>query len=163
MNILDFIQRVLIDQFREVLQGEGHLCVSLSLVCQGIEFLGACLDSEPFPAKGLNAPRFRRAIYDLFPASYHPFNQGSGRPLDLYENLRCGLLHIFWSESRLEIVRRSEQVGTTLHHLEVREIRGMSRLILVSEDLFEDYEKACIEIISKILDGRLRGWKFGTG
>ena len=160
MNILDFIQRVLIDQFKEIHQGEGHLCISLSLICQGIEFLGACLDSEPFSAKGLSAPRFRKAIYDLFPANYHPFNQGSGRPLDLYENLRCGLLPIFLSGSRVEVVHRSEQAGSTLRHLEVREIRGMSRLVLVLEDLFEDYEKACRQIISRIVDGRLRGWKF---
>jgi hypothetical protein len=31
---------------------------------------------------------------------------------------------------------------------------------LVSEDLFEDYERACQEIIARIGDGRLTGWKF---
>ncbi len=66
MEILDFIQKVLIDEFKEIQQDEGHHYLSFSLICQGIEFLGACLDSEPFSAKGLGAPRFRRAIYDLF-------------------------------------------------------------------------------------------------
>ena len=160
MNILDFIQRVLIDQFRKIYQEEGHLSISLSLVCQGIEFLGACLDSEPFSAKGLNAPRFRNAIYDLFPTDYRPFNQGSGKSLDLYENLHCGLLPICLSGARVEVVRRSEQAGSTLRHLEVREIRGMRRLVLVVEDLFEDYEKACREIMARITDGRLTGRKF---
>jgi hypothetical protein len=36
----------------------------------------------------------------------------------------------------------------------------MNRLVLVSEDLFEDYEEACKEIIARIRDGRLKGWKF---
>jgi CRISPR/Cas system CMR subunit Cmr4 (Cas7 group RAMP superfamily) len=36
----------------------------------------------------------------------------------------------------------------------------MNRLVLVSEDLFDDYEKACKEIITRIRDGRLSGWKF---
>jgi len=160
MSILDFIQEVLIDEFRKIQEDEGHHYLSAILVCQGIEFLGACLDSEPFSAKGLSAPRFRRAIYDLFPTSYHKFNQGSGKPFDLYENLRCSLFHVILPGSRLEFIRRSENPKLNAHHLEVREIRGMSRLVLVSEDLFDDYEKACEEIITRIREGRLKGWKF---
>jgi hypothetical protein len=160
MKILDFIQNILIDEFKKIQQAEGHHYVSFSLICQGIEFLGACLDSEPFSAKGLSAPRFRRAIYDLFPTSYRKFNQGSGRSFDLYENLRCGLLYVILQESPLELIRRSEKERFNANHLEVMEIRGIHRLVLVSEDLFEDYEKACQEIIARISGGRLKGWKF---
>ena len=161
MKVLDFIQKVLIDEFKEIQQDEGHPYLSFSLICQGIEFLGACLDSEPFSAKGLSAPRFRRAIYDLFPASYRQFNQGSGKPFDLYEDLRCSLLHVILPGSRLELTRRTEKAKFNAHHLEIKEIQGMSKLVLVLEDLFEDYERACKEIILRIDDGRLRGWKFG--
>jgi len=160
MKILDFIQNILIDEFKRIQQAEGYHYLSFSLICQGIEFLGACLDSEPFSAKGLSAARFRRAIYDLFPTSYRKFNQGSGRPFDLYENLRCGLLHVILPESSLELIRRSEKEELNANHLEVKEIRGIHRLVLVSEDLFEDYEKACQEIVARISDNRLRGWKF---
>jgi hypothetical protein len=160
MKILDFIQKVLIDEFKEIQQDEGHPYISFSLICQGIEFLGACLDSEPFSAKGLSAPRFRRAIYDLFPRSYHKFNQGSGKPFDLYENLRCGLIHVILPGSRLELIQRTEKAKFSANHLEVKEIRGIDRLVLVSEDLFEDYERACQEIIARISDSRLSGWKF---
>ena len=160
MRILDFIQKVLIDEFKEIQQDERHPTISFSLICQGIEFLGACLDSEPFSAKGLSAPRFRRAIDDLFPRSYHKFNQGTGRPFDLHENLRCGLLRDILPGSRLELIRRTEKVKLNANHLEVKEIRGIDRLVLVSEDLFEDYEKACQEIMARICDGRLRSWKF---
>ena len=160
MRISDFIQKVLIEELRKIQQDEGHHYILFSLMCQGIEFLGACLDSEPFSAKGRSAARFRRAVYDLFPASYRPFNLGTGRPFDLYENLRCGLLHAILPESPIELLQESEKGKFDVHHLEVKEIRGIDRLILVSEDLFDDYEKACKEIIARIRDGRLRGWKF---
>jgi hypothetical protein len=160
MKILDFIQKVLVDEFKTIQQDEGHHCISFSLICQGIEFLGACLDSEPFSAKGLSAPRFRKAIDDLFPTSYHQFNQGTGKPFDLYEIFRCGLLHVMLSGLRLELIRRTEKANLNANHLEVKEIRGINRLVLVSEDLFEDYEKACKEIIARIRGGRLRSWKF---
>lgn len=163
MNILDFIQKVLIDEFRKIQKDEGYHYISAILICQGIEFLGACLDSEPFSAKGLSAPRFRRAIYDLFLTSYHKFNQGSRKPLDLYENFRCSLFHVILPGSRLELVRRSENPDFNSHHLEVKEIRGMNRLVLVLEDLYDDYEKACKEIIERMTEGRVRGWKVAGG
>jgi len=160
MTVVDFIQKVLLEEFKQIQRDERHHYISFSLICQGIEFLGACLDSEPFSAKGLSAPRFRRAVYDLFPPSYHPFNQGSGKRYDLYENLRCGLLHVILPGSHLELIRRSEKIESNVDHLEVKVIRGMNRLVLVSEDLFEDYEKACQEIIARISNRRLTGWKF---
>ena len=160
MKVLDFIQEVLIDAFKEIQQDEGHHYISFSLICQGIEFLGACLDSEPFSAKGLSAPRFRRGIYDLFPTSYRQFNQGSGKPFDLYEDLRCGLLHLILPGSQLELIRRTEKAKFNAHHLEIKKIRRINRLVLVLEDLFDDYERACREIILRIDDGRLSGWKF---
>jgi len=160
MKILNFIQNVLIETFKEIQQDGAHRDISFSLICQGIEFLGACLDSEPFSAKGLNAPRFRRAIYHLFPASYHPFNQGSGRPFDIYENLRCSLFQIILRDSKFELIQRSGKAELDAHHLQIKEIRGSPRLVLVLEDLFDDYERACKEIIVRITDGRLRGWKF---
>jgi hypothetical protein len=43
------------------------------------------------------------------------------------------------------------------------EIGGMSRLILIWEDLLEDYERACHEVMARIRDGRLKGWKFEGG
>jgi len=160
MTILDFIQNVLIDEVM-TLQREGkHDILSLSLVYQGIEFLGACLDSESFSAKGLSAARFRRAIYDLFPASYYPFNQGSGTSFDLYENLQGTLWHAILPASRLVFIRRSEKEKCHANHLEVKEIRGMNRLVIVLEDLFRDYENACREITARIRQGRLKGWKF---
>ena len=160
MRIADFIQKVLIDEFKEIQQDAGYHYISFSLICQGIEFLGACLDPNPFSNKGLSAARFRRAIYDLFPPSYHEFNRGSGTPFDLYEDLRCGLLHVILPGSPLELIRRAEKPKFDANHLEVREIRGGDRLVLVSEDLFDDYEKACKEIIARIRDGRLGGGKF---
>lgn len=161
MTIPDFIQRVLIDGFKEIQRGEVRPYLSSALLGQGIAFLGACLDSEPFSAKGLSAPRFRKAIYDLFPPSYQRFNQGTGKPFDLYENLRPGLLLPILPGVRLELLRRIDREKWRVNHLDVVEIRGMSRLVLVWEDLLEDYERACKEVMARIRDGRLKSWKFG--
>ncbi len=150
MKSSEFIQEVWIDKFKEMQQNEENHYLSFSLICQGIEFLGACLDSDPFSAKGLGAPRFRRAIYDLFPTAYHKFNQGSGKPFDLYEDLRCSLLHAILPGSQLALIRRSEKEKLHATHLEVKEVRGINRLVLVLEDLFDDYEKACREIIARV-------------
>ena len=38
MKISDFIQEVLIDEFKEVQQKEENHYISFSLICQGIEF-----------------------------------------------------------------------------------------------------------------------------
>ena len=160
MGILDFIQKGLIDEFKKIQQDEGHHYISFSLISQGIEFLGACLDSDPFSKEGLSGPRFRNAICNLFPTPYHEFNQGKGRPFDLYDNLRCGLLHVVLPKPQLELIGRSEKTEFEANHLEVKKIRGVDRLVLVSEDLFEDYEKACKEIMARISDGRLSGSKF---
>jgi hypothetical protein len=160
MGILDFIQKVLIDEFKKIQQDEGHHYVSFGLISQGIEFLGACLDSNPFSQEGLSGPRFRNAISNLFPTPYHEFNQGKGRPFDLYDNLRCGFLHLILPKPQLELIGRSERTKFKANHLEVKNIRGSDRLVLVSEDLFEDYEKACKEIITRINDGRLSGSKY---
>jgi CRISPR/Cas system CMR subunit Cmr4 (Cas7 group RAMP superfamily) len=69
-------------------------------------------------------------------------------------------LHIVLPESRLELIRRSEKTKFHVDHLEIKEIRGIDRLVLVLEDLFEDYERACKEMIARIKEGRLSGWKF---
>ena len=160
MNILDFIQKVLIDEIKEIQKDEGHSTISFGLICQGIEFLGACLDLEPFSAKGLSVARFRKAIYDLFPTSYRRFNWGTGNPFDLYENLRCSLINVILPGSPLKLIRRADKANNSMNHLEIKEIQGIDRLVLILEDLFEDYERACQEIMVRIREGRLRSWKF---
>jgi len=67
---------------------------------------------------------------------------------------------LFYQSSPLELIRRTEKTKFNVNHLEVKEIRGINGLVLVLEDLFDDYEKACEEIIARISDGRLGGWKF---
>ena len=159
MDVPAFIQRVLIEEFEEIQQEGRHPHILFSLICPGIEFLGACLDPDAFSCKGLSAPRFRRAIYELFPSTYHPFNQGSGRPFDLYDNLRCALFDVVLPGARLELIQRSETTTLNVSHLEIKEIGGTDRLVLVLENLLDDFEKACQEIMERIRDGRLSGWK----
>ena len=50
MKISDFIQEVLIDPFIEIQLNEENHYPLFGLICQTIEFLGACLDSESLGA-----------------------------------------------------------------------------------------------------------------
>ncbi len=91
------------------------------------------------------------AIIELFPSNYHPFAEEKNKPFDLYENLRCGLIHAVLPKAELELIQQSE-IHRFGNHLEIKSIRKRDRLILVSQILMADFEKAGLEIIRRIED-----------
>jgi hypothetical protein len=146
----EFIQNVLINELRDIQQKEGHHYLSFGLIAQGIEFLGACIDdNDDFFIESKSRERFDKAIRILFPTEYHRFLSGKHKPYDLYENLRCGLLHVFLPKSDIELIQES-QMNHYGYHFEIKEIRKKKRLILVSQKLFEDFESACKKVIRMI-------------
>jgi hypothetical protein len=149
MNVREFIQNVLITELRDIQRKESHHYLSFGLIAQGIEFLGACIDNNDFFIEGKSRERFEKAIRDLFPSGYHSFLSGKGKPYDLYENLRCGLLHIILPKSDVELIQEAE-IKKFGDHLEIKEIRKKKRLILVSQKLFKDFESACEEVKKRI-------------
>jgi len=52
-------------------------------------------------------------------------------------------------KSSLELIQKKD-INKYGKHLEIKIIRNRKRLILVSEDLFEDFEKAARKVIRKI-------------
>jgi len=103
MNVKSFIQGLLIEEIKSIQQKEGHHYLSFGLIAQGIEFLGACLDSNEFFVERKSNQRFNRAIMELFPSKYHKYvNDKKGQRFDLYENLRCGLLHIILPKADID-------------------------------------------------------------
>ncbi|MFX0097722.1 MAG: hypothetical protein ACFE7E_08190 [Candidatus Hodarchaeota archaeon] len=149
MDVKEFIQNVLVTELKDIQQKEGHHYLSFGLIAQGIEFLGACIDNNDFFVEGKSRERFEKAITDLFPSGYHSFLSGKGKPYDLYENLRCGLLHIILPKSDIELIQEAE-INDFGDHLEIKEIRKKKRLILVSQRLFKDFENACETVIKRI-------------
>ncbi|CAA6814475.1 MAG: Unknown protein [uncultured Aureispira sp.] len=158
-NLKSFIEDVLISEIKIIQQTHGHHYLSFSLISQGIEFLGACLDDKELNAPSQSSKRFERAIKDLFPNKYRAFNN-QGTPFNLYKNLRCGLLHICIPKNKIELTQRAEGKNEYKHltKSKVRE-EGEERLILVSEDLFYDFEKACRKVIAKYENNELNGNK----
>lgn len=72
----------------------------VTLIANGIEFIGACRDRYKISAKGKSCSRFCRAINEYFPVSYHqfsrkkPYGKTETPKHDLYTSLRCGMAHI---------------------------------------------------------------------
>lgn len=148
LTVKEFINNVLINEIKSIQKKYGYHYLSFSLISQGIEFLGACIDNYDFDKSGKSANRFRLAIKDLFPLKYDIYNKSSS-VYDLYKNLRCGLLHKMLPKSDIELIQRIE-IPDFGNHLEIKRIRNKNRLILVSQDLFDDFEKAANEVIKRI-------------
>jgi hypothetical protein len=149
LTLKDFVKKVLIGEIKTIQQTYGHHYLSFGLIAQGIELLGACLDNKDFHKNGTSGDRFRDAIDKLFPDKYKIFNNKTS-DYDLYKNLRCGLLHVVLPGSFIELIQESEKEKFNAGHLDIKQIRGKDRLILVSQDLFSDFENACNEIVNRI-------------
>ncbi len=147
ISVRDFINHTLISEIKSIQQNDHHY-LSFSLISQGIEFLGACIDNKDWGVLDESRNRFKLAINDLFPSGYQPYNDDNSSYF-LYRNLRCGLIHRMLPKSSLELIQKKD-INKYGKHLEIKIIRNRKRLILVSEDLFEDFEKAARKVIRKI-------------
>jgi hypothetical protein len=147
VNTREFIQGVLIQEIGEI--QKQHHYLSFGLITQGIEFLGFCLFNDELHKDKQSEKRFRRAISELFPPEYKPYNCGKAE-FDLYKNLRCGLLHVVVPESNIELIQEAEKSKFKGSHLDVVMVRGRKRLLLVSQDFYSDFKEACLKIMSRI-------------
>lgn len=157
----EYINQVLIKEIGGVLS--GYKWLSFGLITAGIEFLGICLDNkDPFArAFGLSEDRFRLAIKELFPQKYSQFNVKIATPsttaYDLYSELRCGVNHTTFPTPRIALSEHA-------HNAKHLSIGPNGHLILVAEDLYEDFKQACEEVIRRLDAGTIVekiGLKFG--
>lgn len=156
-TLKDFINRTLIQEIAEI-QDSGHHYLSFGLIAQGIEFLGACIDTNSdFFATDRSKIRFKKAISDLFPAAYDPYNV-QGQPHYLYVDLRCGLLHVALPKPAIELIQEAE-IPVFGDHLQIKPIRGTDSLILVSQRLYDDFKNACEDVIKRIDGGSINDRK----
>lgn len=148
LKVREFINNVLIGEFKDIQQ--RHPYVSFSLIGLGIELLGACIGEFEFAEKWKSAERFRNAIKELFPQEYQVYND-ENRGDDLYDNLRCGFAHQSRPGGKIALTHRAESERENTEHL--KDYKG--KLILVAENLFEDFEAACRGVIRRIDDGEI--------
>lgn len=137
---------------REVIyEHPGSKMIKFIYLAVGIEYLGACLDEYDFLEERESKNRFNRALKKLFPKKYPPFAKVDAK-INLFEQFRCAFVHQLRPGKDIAVTHRNEskEQGTT--HLK-KTFDGM--LILVLEDLFDDFEKASKELIRLEQMGKL--------
>ena len=135
-----------------------HHYLSFGLMAQGIELLGACLDDGDFEQPGRSSARFALAIRELF-VSQNPLYGRYNNPREdpsLYAGLRCAQTHTMRPGKRVAYTHRTESVTERTTHLKQKG----QKLILVCEDLYDDFKVACEDIIGRIQRNELTGDKF---
>lgn len=155
MKIDEFIEHVLINQIKRIQQEHGFHYISFSLIASGIEFLGACFSPMKFrfmETEHTRRSRFIYAILKLFPVYYHTFIDEGDH--DLFNKFYSPMTNVLLPGSGIELIQAKE-IDEYGNHLEVKNIRGKERLILVSEHLFTDFENACWQVVDLYREGKL--------
>jgi hypothetical protein len=147
-HVDELIQIVLIDEFKALVYTHEFHYLSFVLICNGIEFLGACLDDkQEFTKQGRSGKRFRNAIKELFPEKYDSLNQKK-EDFDLYNIMRNALTHTLIPSSRIGLTHRAEASKENVEHLSLSE--NGHQITLICEDFYNDFEKACNEVIRRV-------------
>lgn len=152
VSVVEFIRAVLINDIGRMVNDCKLYYLSFGVMAQGIEFLGACLDELPFDKKGQSEKRFNKAIgdEDLFPKAYAQYNSPDAE-FYLYKDLRCGLVHSVKPQNKVVLTHKEESLREGTAHLAM--YRG--KLVLVAEDLYDDFKQACESVISRIQEGEI--------
>lgn len=143
LSAKDFIQKVFVEETgRLVAVGFYHF--AFVIMAQGLETLGSFLDSKPLKAREQSKLRFSHAINRLMPVKYTKLNNNHA----LYDQLRASLAHTFTASRQTYLTSKS---NTDYGKKHLHEIDG--KLILVVEDFYTDFKKAC----ERLLDGMDKG------
>lgn len=147
----EFIDIVLIRDIGRVIEA-GCAYLAFGLIAQGIETLGAILDEKEIHDndKGLSESRFRNAVQKLFnwQGSSYPKYVAEGSEYDLYKSLRCGMAHVLRPAGKVAFTTKKESQEDGTKHLVIAEKTG--QLVLVIEDFYADFVKACKKCKSNI-------------
>lgn len=146
MKLNEFIRSNLVDQIGEIIPKHPYL--SYSLISQGIELIGACLDNRDFHSSGQSEKRFNIGL-KLFDPKYHPFTN-KRHECYLYSELRCGLIHALLPRRKLVLGEKANDPYPNLSKQELRD--GRESYVLIIEDLFNDFITACRTLISMLED-----------
>jgi hypothetical protein len=139
MTVKEFINQVFLTEYKKLVHSGFHY-ISFALMGLGVEFLGACIDRHDFGKRGLSKQRFAQAIRSLFPQKYH------AHASSLYDDLRSGFAHQFRPGLKFVLTHRVESVREGTTHLG----SFNKQVVLISEDFYEDFERACGQVIAMI-------------
>ncbi len=135
----DFIKITFLEQCREIVYTHRLHYISFALICIGIEYLGKCLDqAHGWHDQGLSKMHFEKAINELMP-KYGPYSS------KIYGQLRSGFAHGLLPGPDIGLTHRDESLRYGTRNLAAHG----SRLILVVEDFYDDFELACNEMMNR--------------
>ncbi|MBT3816813.1 MAG: hypothetical protein HOG08_00520 [Candidatus Magasanikbacteria bacterium] len=133
----EFIKITFLKQYRQVAYKYHY--ISFMLIGIGIEFLGKCLDDKKsWQQSGFSKIHFNRAINELMP-KYISYNN----KYNLHDSLRNGMAHALLPKYKIGLTNRQEAKHFDNKHLDIKN----GELILVAEDLYDDFRKACNTIL----------------
>ena len=139
----EFIQKVFMEEISKMIDNRSYH-FAFVIMSQALETLGSFLDTKPLKARDQSRLRFSRAINRLMPLKYAKLNDNHV----LYDQLRASLAHTFMSSRHIFLTSRSnEETGNK--HLE----KINDKLVLVAEDFYDDFKKAC----NRLIDGMEKG------
>lgn len=156
----EFINGVFATEIQQMTIGKDgiavHPFIGFSLVCQSIEVLGACFDEYDWENRNLSELRFRLAISKLFDPQYQIFNSRKSK-YDLYKNLRCPMIHQMRPGMFVRLSERKHEIeaGVKNTHLSIQK----GALLLIYEDLFDDFKNACQRLVMMIEKRELKAEK----
>jgi len=140
-RIKAFVDKFFVIELKR-LQEENFHHFSFILIGQAIETLGGFLDDKPLKARSQSMKRFNKCIRRLMPEYYSHINKDNF----LYDKLRNQLVHSFSPSGSIYLTNRKKNTEG-LRHLQ----KNNGKLVLVSEDLYEDLLRA-INKFYKLLD-----------
>lgn len=143
LSAKEFIKKVFIEETGKLISA-GFYHFAFIIMAQGLETLGSFLDSKPLKAREQSKLRFSHAINRLMPVKYSKLNNNHA----FYDQLRASLAHTFTASQQIYLTSKT---NTNLSKKNLKEIDG--KLILVVEDFYSDFKKAC----DRLLDGMQKG------
>ena len=113
-------------------------------MAQGLETLGSLLDNKPLKAKDQSKLRFSHAVNRLMPVKYNKLNSNHA----LYDKLRASLAHTFTTSRQIYLTSKTDSDFGKKHLQEIDE-----KLVLVSEEFYVDFKKACKRLLEAMDKG----------
>lgn len=148
LSTKNFIKTVFIEQLKGIIDYPlpYHAFMIMSI---GIEFLGKCLKTDQSiwhtKARGESPDSFKKAIREI-PSlkKYEPYLE----KYDLYDGLRCGLLHSAQPGVRITLSSEANSKNETGHLVEDKQF-GIERINFKCEEFYADFKEACEWVIEQ--------------
>ena len=154
MTLEEFIKNTVIDEIGLMVSTKKLKYLSFFVMSSAIEFLGACIDNKDFyySSPSRSSLRFKKAIDEIHAFSKYRGFVGPESRINLYPELRCGLIHAALPKSMLELTEQADTVCGKMHMQEVALDNRTTpkRLILVCEELYADVRLAAVEVIGRL-------------